>query len=72
MRVLEKLPSLILVNTPRYFKLFFQLMQLGGGVTERVWALLMRLPTNNAMRTDLLSLESVKNPNPNWDVLLDR
>eukprot|EP00743_Colponemidia_sp_Colp-15_P003962 GILK01004274.1.p1 GENE.GILK01004274.1~~GILK01004274.1.p1 ORF type:complete len:2187 (+),score=414.92 GILK01004274.1:440-6562(+) len=65
------LPRFILTQNQKYFELLFRLLDCGGQITTTIWTLLMRLPTNPVIFNSLLTLDVVKSPEPQWDLLLD-
>eukprot|EP01103_Thecamoeba_quadrilineata_P011019 TRINITY_DN2539_c0_g1_i2.p1 TRINITY_DN2539_c0_g1~~TRINITY_DN2539_c0_g1_i2.p1 ORF type:complete len:2405 (-),score=378.30 TRINITY_DN2539_c0_g1_i2:956-7465(-) len=60
------LPSAIL-SSPRYFHQLFQLLNLHEGISQKIWDLLMLLPTNNQLLEELRTLKT----DVNWNELLD-
>jgi ubiquitin C-terminal hydrolase len=67
------LPRAILSSTDEYFAVLFEALNIENeSIASSLWSLLQRLPTNPAMRHDLVSLELVTStPNPDWNSLLD-
>jgi hypothetical protein len=59
----------IMADSQGLFDLLFQLLEMGGAVTSRVWALLLRLPTNGQVKATLWGLPEGLG-SPSWDVLL--
>jgi hypothetical protein len=66
------LPRHLLANNETYFQHLFDLLKLGGEVADKVWKLLIRLPTNEAMANHIRTFElRTADDKPDWPRLID-
>jgi len=67
------LPSLVLCRNEENFATLFELLSLpeAADQAEEVWMLLMRLPTEERLLSNLETLRAVKCPVPDWNEVLD-
>lgn len=65
------LPRYLLIQNADHFDLLLQLLDLGGETLEKVWGLVMNLPTQEAVLNGLTDLSSVSDDGHGWAVLLD-
>ena len=66
-------PKFILSNNKQYIEqIFFLLTQQDASYIQKVWDMLMMLPTNSEIQKTLLDLEiDQENPNETWNRILD-
>jgi ubiquitin carboxyl-terminal hydrolase 34 len=69
------LPRYIMSLSEEYFDLLFQMLELGGDTMQRVWSLLMRLPTDPRVLEAIEGLEAIKGGDSGgwngWERLFD-
>ncbi len=66
------MPRYLLASHNQYFQQLFEALSADNSeVVSQVWALLQRLPTNPTLKHELVSLEVVQTPEPDWNRLLD-
>eukprot|EP00741_Cyanophora_paradoxa_P020633 tig00021281_g19915.t1 len=60
-----------LLASPEHFDCLFGMLRLDPRVAQKVWDLLMQLPTNERMLSEIRALETAEHGALDWDALLD-